>query len=90
MELPITERNVGVVALIFVGVALVFISKLFTLQIIEGAEYRNISDNNSIDRSTIIAERGVIYDRNGELIAWNEPDTAGLYSFPVRAYNDRN
>ncbi len=90
MELPITEQNVGVVALIFIGVALVFISKLFSLQIIEGAEYRNISDSNSIDRSTIIAERGVIYDRNGELIAWNEPDTAGLYSFPVRAYTDRN
>ncbi len=90
MELPITERNVGVVAFIFVAVALIFISKLFTLQIIEGADYRNISDNNSIDRSTIIAERGVIYDRNGELIAWNEPDTSGLYSFPVRAYTDRN
>ncbi len=89
-ELPLAKRNVAVVAFLFVAVAVGFWTKLFTLQIIEGSEYREISDGNSIDRSTIIAERGVIYDRNGELIAWNEPDTSGEYSFPVRAYTDRS
>jgi penicillin-binding protein 2 len=90
MELPITDRNIAIVAVMFLVVAMGFLTKLFLLQVIEGAAFRNISDNNSINGSTIIAERGVIYDRNGELIAWNEPDGAGLYSFPVRAYTDRN
>lgn len=90
MELPITRRNVAVVAFIFLLVAVGFLGKLFSLQIIHGADFREVSENNSIDRSTIIAERGVIYDRDGDLIAWNEPDTTGQYTFPVRAYTDRN
>jgi penicillin-binding protein 2 len=88
-ELPITGYNVGVVAVVFIIIALWFLSKMFTLQIIQGAEFRNISENNSLDETVIIAERGVIYDRNGELLAWNEPDKEGAYSFPVRAYTDR-
>lgn len=88
-ELPITVRNVGVVAAIFILIALWFFSKLFMLQIVSGAEYHDISENNSVDETTIIAERGVVYDRNGELVAWNEPDQEGIYSFPVRAYTDR-
>lgn len=90
VELPIAVRNIGVVAVIFVLIAGWFFSKLFVLQIVKGEEYYGISENNSIDETTIIAERGVIYDRNGELLAWNEPDGEGVYSFPVRAYTDRN
>ncbi len=89
-ELPITSYNVGVVAVLFVLIALWFLSKLFLLQITQGAEFRDISENNSLDETVIIAERGVVYDRNGELLAWNEPDKDGAYSFPVRAYTDRN
>lgn len=89
MELPITRRNVGVVAAIFIVIALWFLSKLFVLQVTQGSDFRNISENNSLDKTVIIAERGVIYDRNGELLAWNEPDAEGAYSFPVRAYTDR-
>ena len=37
----------------------------------------------------IIAERGVVYDRNGEMLIWNEFDTSDQYDFPVRAYTDR-
>ncbi len=30
-----------------------------------------------------------MYDRYGELVAWNELDTTDQYDFPVRAYTDR-
>lgn len=90
LELPITNRNVAVVGIIFALIAGVFLHKLFVLQIVEGAQYRSISDNNTVDQTTIIAERGVIYDRNGEMIAWNEEDKSDEYSFPMRAYTDRN
>lgn len=89
MELPITVRNVVMVAVVFGLIATGFLFKLFSLQIIAGAEFRELSENNSINRATIIAERGVVYDRTGELIAWNEPDETGKYTFPVRAYTDR-
>lgn len=89
MELPITKRNVYVVGFLFVLIACAFLGKLFTLQVLAGAEYRERSDSNRIDKGVIIAERGVIYDRNGELIAWNETDYDDKHDFPIRAYTDR-
>jgi penicillin-binding protein 2 len=89
IELPITKRSVYFVGLIFTLVAFVFLIKLFHLQVVEGASYRDQSEYNRINEGVIIAERGVIYDRNGELLAWNENDYTNEYSFPVRAYTDR-
>lgn len=90
MELPIKKRSVFVVGLIFSLIAALFFSKLFTLQVIEGASFRDQSEQNRINEGVIIAERGVIYDRNGELLAWNEHDYGDEYDFPVRAYTDRD
>jgi penicillin-binding protein 2 len=59
------------------------------LQVTEGANYKAIAENNSVDQAVIIAERGVIYDRRGELVAWNEIDEKSAYDFPIRAYTDR-
>lgn len=89
MELPITNRNIAVVGILFMLISGWFLHKLFILQVVEGSEYKNISENNTIDQTIIIAERGVIYDRNGELIAWNEPDKSDEYTFPMRAYTNR-
>lgn len=88
-ELPIRARNVYVIGICFSLIALIFIGKIYTLQISQGAEYLAISDNNSVNSSVIIAERGVVYDRNGEMLIWNEHDNQKQYDFPVRAYTDR-
>lgn len=88
-ELPITKRNVLVVGALFALTAVLFFSKLFSLQVIHGADYRAQSESNRINEGVIIAERGVVYDRNGELLAWNETDFNDEYTFPVRAYSDR-
>ena len=90
MELPIARRNIFIVGIIFLIIALSFLAQLFSLQVIHGADYRERSDSNRIHEALIIAERGVIYDRNGEMIAWNENDYEDQYDFPVRAYTDRN
>jgi len=89
IELPITKRNVFTVGLIFGLIALIYFGQVFRLQIIGGEEYRERSERNSVDKDVIIAERGVIYDRNGEMLAWNEHDYTDQYDFPVRAYTDR-
>lgn len=90
MELPVMKRNVAIVGVLFTLIAAGFLYKMYDLQVVRGAEYFDISENNSIDQTVIIAERGVIYDRNGEMLAWNEPDKESLYGFPMRAYTDRH
>ncbi len=89
MELPLTRARVYLIAAIFVLLAGVFLFQLFRLQIILGAEYTETSERNKLAKTLLVAERGTIYDRNGELVAWNERDSSGEYEFPVRAYTDR-
>ncbi|MEN9922383.1 MAG: hypothetical protein RL097_660, partial [Candidatus Parcubacteria bacterium] len=88
-ELPIHRLSIWTVGGIFSLIALVFWGKIFFLQVVHGGEYRSIANNNSVDKALIIAERGVIYDRRGEMLAWNEVDLSGEYDFPIRAYTDR-
>src|SRR3989344_1793019 len=90
MELPIKTSRVMFVGLFFLGIALAFGGKLFLLQVVQGNEYRDRSDNNRIDQGLLIAERGVIYDRNGEMLAWNAADYDKEREFPLRAYTDRS
>ncbi len=89
MELPLHRRNIYFVGFVFFSVALIFLGQLFKLQIIQGAELATKSEQNRIESALIVAERGIVTDRYGELIAWNEIDQTGQYDFPVRAYSDR-
>ena len=88
-ELPIRPINVYLIGVCFIIVALAFFGKIFHLQVTEGAKFRTISDNNSVNTSVIIAERGVVFDRRDEPLIWNEHDFTDQYDFPVRAYTDR-
>ncbi|MBO5564092.1 MAG: penicillin-binding protein [Lachnospiraceae bacterium] len=59
-------------SLFFVLLSIVFFYRLFQLQIIRGEEYLN-SFQLKIQREVAISpSRGNIYDRNGELLAYNE------------------
>ncbi len=89
LELPISQRGIFMLGGTFLLVALIFFGKLFSLQVIHGAEYRERSDNNRIDQGIIIAERGVIYDRRGEMLAWNGTDYEEERGFSLRSYTDR-
>ncbi|MCF7815597.1 MAG: hypothetical protein K9M10_01575 [Candidatus Pacebacteria bacterium] len=89
IELPLSDRSVYIVGFVFFLVAGVFFVQLFNLQIIQGAALKEKSESNRFESGLIVAERGIIYDRFGELVAWNEHDASGQYDFPVRAYTDR-
>ena len=89
IELPLSKRSIYAVGIIFVCIACIFVAQLFKLQVIQGAELAEKSEHNRLESGLIVAERGIVYDRNGELIAWNELDTSDQYNFPVRAYTDR-
>lgn len=57
---------------IFIAVLmLVFIAQLFNLQIVK--DYGALADGNALLRRTVYAPRGLIYDRNGELLVYNHP-----------------
>src|SRR3989344_303031 len=57
------------------SVALFFIIflRLFHLQIVNGSENRQLAEGNRIQVKKIHAPRGVIYDRNGKVLAQNKP-----------------
>ncbi|MEA4980934.1 MAG: penicillin-binding protein 2, partial [Petrimonas sp.] len=61
-----------VIASIVMIVLLVYIVQLFNLQILK-PEYRNFADSNAFFRKTLYPARGAIYDRNGELLVFNQP-----------------
>lgn len=88
-ELPITKRSVRTVWIIFILITCAFLYQIISLQVVRGEEFRNIAENNRVDKGMIIAERGVVYDRRGEMLVWNEVDESGEYDFPIRAYTDR-
>ncbi|MBQ9666590.1 MAG: penicillin-binding protein 2 [Bacteroidaceae bacterium] len=58
------------------GIALVivvsYIVRLAFLQLSDG-EYKTRADNNAFFNNVIFPARGVIYDRNGELLVYNQP-----------------
>ncbi len=53
-------------------VVLVFIARLFWLQIIDQSQKQK-ADNNALLRQVVYPSRGLIYDRNGELLVINQP-----------------
>lgn len=56
-----------VLAIIIITTFVIYILKLFSMQIIEGKEYRNRSEKISSQIKTIPAQRGEIFDRNANL-----------------------
>ncbi len=57
--------------IIFIGVAMIYIGRLFYLQIIDES-YVFFAQNNVLQEQTIYPARGLIYDRNGELLVYND------------------
>ncbi|MBQ5706022.1 MAG: penicillin-binding protein 2 [Bacteroidaceae bacterium] len=53
-------------------VLLVYIIRLFSLQVLSD-EYKTKADSNAFYKKTIYPSRGLIYDRNGELLVYNQP-----------------
>ncbi len=72
-ESPSSDLRFISLSLLLVFVMLFLLSRLVFLQVIEGAKNLTQSYGNSVRSSFIRAERGVIYDRNGMVLARNKP-----------------
>ncbi|MDB5188734.1 MAG: penicillin-binding protein 2, penicillin-binding protein 2 [Candidatus Nomurabacteria bacterium] len=73
MEQPIAKRSFKVLLGVMVVAGMFFLGRLGVLQIAKSAYYETRSEQNSLNHVDIIADRGVVYDRNGVLLAWNTP-----------------
>lgn len=51
---------------------LVFIARLFYLQLVE-SDYKAWADSNAFLKKTLYPSRGMMYDRNGKLLVFNQP-----------------
>lgn len=57
---------------IAVGVVLIYTVRLFALQIVSSTATAE-ADSNALIRQTVYPSRGLIYDRNGKLLVFNQP-----------------
>lgn len=88
LEKTIPKSSIFAVGLFFLGVAVIFSWQIINLQIIKGEAYFKKSENNTLTRKPIFAERGLIYDRTGKLLSWNtwEKEDINKLSSPERSY----
>ena len=61
-----------VISGIAVGIVLIYIIKLFIVQIVDQTS-KEQAESNALVHQTIYPSRGLIYDRNGELLVFNQP-----------------
>ena len=64
-----TNFRFNVLTIVIYIIGIVLISKLFELQIVNGAHYREISNTRLSRESTLEASRGEILDRSGNVLA---------------------
>jgi penicillin-binding protein 2 len=67
-----------VVALLLIAISIILV-RLFYLQVIKGAEFKQKSENNSIRFRNLKPLRGLIMDRNGIVLVDNSPSFDVLY-----------
>ena len=63
------RRFVVIAIMILIGV--IFLGRLFYIQVIDES-YKHSAENQALVRKTLYPSRGVIYDRNGEVIVYNQ------------------
>jgi penicillin-binding protein 2 len=72
-EAEIYQRRLTRLTVFIVAVFGILFVRLWFLQIIHGARYRTESENNRIDLRDIMPARGLVFDRNGQLLVDNRP-----------------
>lgn len=67
------EGRREIIQIVFVLVALIFLGKLFFIQVVDSS-YEDLADINARFTEVQHRVRGLIYDRNGKLIVYNNPE----------------
>src|SRR5437667_8453392 len=86
-NLRVRLRIIQALVLVLLGVLTV---RLYLLQIVNGARYAEIAENQRIRLLPIPAPRGVIFDRNGNLLVDSRPIYSIILSREDTKSIDRN
>lgn len=84
IEKPITTNTFFFVTVGFFLIFAAFFLRAYDLQINNGAYYLEKSENNRLKNTLIFSNRGIIYDRNDNKLAWNILNNDA--DFPLRKY----
>lgn len=90
MEKPIARGALFLLGGFFLIVCGMFLWKSSLLQIVEGKTFREQADGNRLRQTLVPTERGVIFDRNGNELAWNGIFEDAAIEFPKREYIRKN
>lgn len=66
------EKRKYVIGGFIVVIAIIFAIRLFDLQL-QDERYKKSADSNAFLEKTVFPSRGLMYDRNGELVVYNQP-----------------
>lgn len=90
LEKAIPKHSIFLIGSIFIFISFIFIGQVVNLQIIKGEIYFKKSENNTLQKKPVFADRGLIYDRNGVLLSWNAwgKDDIDKLASPERSYYD--
>ncbi len=85
LEKPIGSQVYTSVSFFLIFLFVVFTYRLWDLQIRRGEVFRQRSNNNSVEKTIIFADRGLVVDRFDVPLIWNEPNTLSD-QFSLRRY----
>jgi len=80
LERPLGKMSFLGIFFVFIFVLVIFLGKAFYMQIIQGEDYLVRSIGNFKKSSVLFSERGVIFDRNGKELVWNEKNIEDNFS----------
>ena len=66
------EKRKYIIGGFIIVITLIYIIRLFDLQVCD-SKYKEYADSNAFLRKTQYPSRGLMYDRNGELVVFNQP-----------------
>ncbi|MCC6290973.1 hypothetical protein IT398_02820 [Candidatus Nomurabacteria bacterium] len=72
IERPVSRKTFYFFSGFFLLIGLIFIGQTFNLQLLRGEALAARSENNTLRQIPIFAERGILTDRFGEILAWND------------------
>lgn len=72
-EKHLVNRRLLACALLVLGLVAVLVGRLYVLQVLQHDQQSAVSENNRVHVLPIPPERGLIYDRNGVVLADNKP-----------------
>lgn len=85
LEKPISAKSFKFIFGFILLVGIVFIYQMWNLQVVSGETYKTRSENNSLHKTVIYADRGIIYDRRKVPLVWNTINNE-TEDFSLRVY----